>query len=150
MESRRPLMTPTSLCIVARSMRRFSERLAPRVDRPFGRTLGAVLVSSSLLGGAASLAGCEQLDGRNRNMQGLRLFRETRFVDAAAEFQKALTEVDDSPTIHYNLGLAYSKVTKPGWDRPVWLGQQGDFVCQTIPGVKVENTGACVKEGDRH
>jgi tetratricopeptide (TPR) repeat protein len=151
-------MTPTSLCIVARSMRRFSERIAPSVvrtvdrilGRTLGRTFGAVLVSSSLLGSAASLAGCEQLDGRNRNMQGLRLFRETRFVDAAAQFQKALTEVDDSPTIHYNLGLAYSKVTKPGYDGHVWLGQQGDFVCQTIPGVKVENAGACVKEGDRH
>src|SRR5215831_3105657 len=98
MESRRPLMTPTSLCIVARSMRRFSERIAPSVvrtvdrtpGRTFGRTFGAVLVSSSLLGGAAGLAGCEQLDGRNRNKQGLRLFRETQFVDAAAQFQKAL------------------------------------------------------------
>jgi hypothetical protein len=135
-------------------MRRFSERIAPSVDRILGRTsgrtFGAVLVSSGLLCGAASLAGCEQLDGRNRNVQGLRLFRETQFIEAAAQFQKALTEVDDAPVIHYNLGLAYSKVTKPGYDGHVWLGQQGDFVCQTIPGVKVENAGACVKEGDRH
>lgn len=154
-------MTPTSLCIVARSMRRFSERIAPSVVRPLSRplgamlgaTLGATLIWSGLLAGAMSLAGCEQLDGRNRNMQGLRLFRETQFIDAVAQFQKALTEVDDSPTIHYNLGLAYSKVTKTGYDRPVLLGQQGDFVCQTmqtIPGVKIVQAGACVKEGDRH
>jgi tetratricopeptide (TPR) repeat protein len=162
MESRRPLMTPTSLCIVARSMRRFSERIAPsvvrsvirrlfrRLFRPLGAVLGATLVWSGLLAGPMSLAGCEQLDGRNRNMQGLRLFRETQFIDAVAQFQKALTEVGDSPIIHYNLGLGYSKVTKTGFDGPVLLGQQGDFVCQTIPGVKIVQAGACVKEGDRH
>jgi tetratricopeptide (TPR) repeat protein len=143
-------MTPTTLCIVARSMRRFSERIAPSVVRTVVRPLGAVLVSSGLLGSAVSLAGCEQLDGRNRNKQGTRLFRETQFIDAVAQFQKALTEVDDSPTIHYNLGLAYSKVTKTGFDGPVLLGQQGDFVCQAIPGVKIVQAGACVKEGDRH
>src|SRR5678815_3332093 len=106
MESRRPLMTPTSLCIVPRSMRRFSERIAPSVvrsvARPVVRRLGAVLFWSGLLAGVVSLAGCEQLDGRNRNKQGNRLFRETQFIDAVAQFQKALPEVDDSPTIHYN------------------------------------------------
>jgi hypothetical protein len=143
-------------------MRRFSERIAPsvvrsvlrrlfrRLFRPLGAVFGAMLVWSGLLAGPMSLAGCEQLDGRNRNMQGLRLFRETQFIDAVAQFQKALTEVGDSPIIHYNLGLGYSKVTKTGFDGPVLLGQQGDFVCQTIPGVKIVQAGACVKEGDRH
>src|SRR5262249_51354351 len=151
MESRRPLMTPTTLCIVARSMRRFSERTC--IARIIAPSLRVVLVSSGLLASLASvatLAGCEQLDGRNRNKQGLRLFRETQFIDAVAQFQKALGEVDDSPIIHYNLGLAYSKVTKTGFDGPVLLGQQGDFVCQTIPGVKIVQAGACVKEGDAH
>ncbi len=148
MESRRPLMTPTSLCIVARSMRRFSERT--RIARIIAPSFRVVLVSSGLLACAASVAGCEQLDGRNRNKQGLRLFRETQFIDAASQFQRALSEVDDSPVIHYNLGLAYSKVTKTGFDGPVLLGQQGDFVCQTIPGTKIVQAGACVKEGDRH
>ncbi|HEX8114091.1 MAG TPA: tetratricopeptide repeat protein, partial [Kofleriaceae bacterium] len=140
-------------------MRRFSERtriariLAPSVVRSVVHRVGAVLVSSGLLAsaaGVAGLTGCEQLDGRNRNKQGLRLFRETQFVEAAAQFQRALGEVDDSPIIHYNLGLAYSKVTKTGYDGPVLLGQQGDFVCQTLPGVKIVQAGACVKEGDRH
>jgi tetratricopeptide (TPR) repeat protein len=148
MESRRPLMTPTTLCIVARSMRRFSERT--RIERIIAPSLRVVLVSSGLLASVASFAGCEQLDGRNRNKQGLRLFRETQFVDAVAQFQRALPEVDDAPSIHFNLGLAYSKVTKSGYDGPVLLGQQGDFVCQTIPGVKIVQAGACVKEGDRH
>src|SRR3979409_1078639 len=120
MESRRPLMPPTSLCIVARSMRRFSERT--RIARIFVPILSVVLASCGLLASVASLAGCEQLDGRNRNKQGLRLFRETQFIDSAAQFQKALTAVDDSPIIHYNLGLAYSKVTKTGFDGPVLLG----------------------------
>src|ERR1043166_7297368 len=143
MVSRRPLMHPTSLCIVARSMRRFSERA--RV----GQLLSVVLVSCGLLGGVVGLGGCEQLDARNRNKKGNRLFRETQFVEAAAEYQRALTEVED-PIIHYNLGLAYSKVFKPGYDQPVLLGVQGDFVCQQIPGVKIVQAGACVKEGDRH
>ena len=143
MVSRRPLMHPTSLCIVARSMRRFSERARVR------QILSVVLVSCGLLGGVVGLGGCEQLDARNRNKKGNRLFRETQFVEAAAEYQRALTEVED-PVIHYNLGLAYSKVFKPGFDAPVLLGTQGDFVCQQIPGVKVVQAGACVKEGDRH
>jgi tetratricopeptide (TPR) repeat protein len=143
MVSRRPLMHPTTLCIVARSMRRFSERAR------IGQILSVVLVSCGLLGGVVGLGGCEQLDARNRNKKGNRLFRETQFVDAAAEYQKALTEVED-PIIHYNLGLAYSKVFKPGYDAPVLLGVQGDFVCQEIPGAKIVQAGACVKEGDRH
>src|SRR3954470_2718011 len=156
MESRRPLMTPTSLCIVARSMRRFSEHsgiMASSIVLGIRPSVRAVLVSSALLASVAALGGatgCEQLDGRNRNKQGLRLFRETQFVEAAAQFQRSLAEVDDSPIIHYNLGLAYSKVTKTGYDGPGLLGQQGDFVCQTIPGTKIVQAGACVKEGDRH
>ncbi|HEY6176378.1 MAG TPA: hypothetical protein VIX73_18105, partial [Kofleriaceae bacterium] len=124
-------------------MRRFSERAR------IAQVLRVVLVSCVMLGGTVGLGGCEQLDARNRNKAGNRLFRETQFVDAAAQYQKALTEIED-PIIHYNLGLAYSKVFKPGFDGPVLLGVQGDFVCQQIPGVKSVQAGACVKEGDRH
>lgn len=123
-------------------MRRFSERA--RIARIFS----VVLVSCGVLAGIASI-GCEQIDARNRVKRGNRMFRETQFIDAAAEYQKALTEVDD-PAIHYNLGLAYSKVTKAGYDGPVLLGLDGDFVCQQVPGVKTVQAGACVKEGDRH
>ena len=133
-------MTPTSLCIVPRSMRRFSERA--RIASLFR----VVLVSSVVL---ASLPGCEQLDGRRRVRTGNRLFRETQFVEAAAQYELALREVPD-PIIDFNLGLAYSKVTKPGFDGPVLLGIQGDFVCQQVPGAKIVQAGACVKEGDRH
>jgi len=124
-------------------MRRFSERVR------IASVLRVVLVSCIALAGFAGVTGCEQLDARNRTKKGNRLFRETQFVDAAAEYQKALTAVED-PVIHYNLGLAYSKVFKPGFDGPVLLGVAGEFVCQQIPGAKMVQAGACVKEGDRH
>jgi tetratricopeptide (TPR) repeat protein len=120
-------------------MSRFSERAR------IASVLSVVLVSCVVLGSF----GCEQLDGRNRTRKGNRLFREMQFVDAAAEYQHALTEVDD-PVIHYNLGLAYQKIFKPGYEAPVLLGTKDEFVCQAIPGVKMIEAGACVKEGDRH
>lgn len=133
-------MLPTPLCIVAHAMSRFSERAR------IASFLSVVLVSCVVLG---SLGGCEQLDGRKRTRDGNRMFRETQFVDAAAEYQRALKVVDDS-IIHYNLGLAYSKIFKPGYDAPVLLGTQGEFVCNELPGVKMVQAGACVKAGDRH
>jgi tetratricopeptide (TPR) repeat protein len=133
-------MPPTPLCIVAHAMSRVSERAR------IASVLSVVLVSCVALG---SLGGCEQLDGRNRIRKGNRLFRETQFVDATAEYHRALKEVDD-PIIHYNLGLAYSKIFKPGFEGPVLLGTQSEFVCSEIPGTKVVQAAACVKPGDRH
>jgi len=121
-------------------MSRLSERART------SKILGGVLLSCIVL---CSVAGCEQLDGRNRVKQGNRLFRETQFIDAAAEYQHALREVED-PIIHYNLGLAYQKVIKVGFDGPVLLGPQDDPVCREIPNVKMVEAGACVKPGDRH
>ncbi|HEY4240169.1 MAG TPA: hypothetical protein VGM88_10150 [Kofleriaceae bacterium] len=94
-------------------------------------------------------AGCKQLDGRAKNRDGNKDYHEARFVDAIAKYEQALKTVDD-PTIHYNLGLAYSKVFKPGFDGPVLLAPTSDSVCKDIPDVKVVQAGACVKEGDRH
>lgn len=92
--------------------------------------------------------GCDQLDGRNRTRKGNRLFRETAFIDAAAEYEKAISEVDD-PIVHYNLGLAYSKVFKPGLDKPTRLGVKGTFACDVIPKVKYVSAEVCLKDGDR-
>jgi tetratricopeptide (TPR) repeat protein len=139
-EAQRPLMPYTSLCIVARSMRRLTERAR------IATLLSAVLASGVLLGG---LGGCEQLDARNRIRKGNRLFRETQFIDATAEYHRALKEVDD-PIVHYNLALSYSKIFKPGYQAPVLLGTKDEFVCQEIPGVRLVDAGACVKPGDRH
>lgn len=92
-------------------------------------------------------AGCKELDGRNRNRQANRMFREMQFIDAAAEYEKALTLVDD-PIIHYNAGLAYSKIAK-GSDRDVLLAERGDDICKLIPGAKDVQKQVCVKDGDR-
>jgi tetratricopeptide (TPR) repeat protein len=92
--------------------------------------------------------GCKELDGRNRNRQANRMFRDMQFISAAAEYEKALTTVDD-PIIHYNAGLAYSKIAK-GSDKVVLLGESAsDDVCKRIPGVKDLPKRVCVKDGDR-
>jgi tetratricopeptide (TPR) repeat protein len=122
-------MPPTHLCIVARPM-----RIADR----------ALLIASLFL---VVTTGCEQLDGRSRNRKGNQAFRESRFVDAVAQYQKALTEVDE-PTIHYNLGLSYSKVFKPGDEGDIMIDQAGALACQVIPKVKTVNKQVCVKPGD--
>jgi len=140
-------MPPTSLCIVAQSMNRSSGRA-----RIVG-LLSVVLVSCVVLGG---ICGCEELEGRNRVRKGNRLFHgesgiaggKPLFVDAAAEYQLALKQVED-PIIHYNLGLAYQKIVKPGSTAPVLLGTKDEPLCSAIPGTKMIEAGACVKPGDR-
>lgn len=124
-------MTPTRVCIVARLMRRTATRLVLLL------AVAAVIAPS---------LGCEQLDGRNRNRKGNRLFREMQFADAAGEYEKALKEVDD-PTIHYNLALSYSKVFKPGFDGDVELNTKGTVACEAIPNTKTVNKQVCVKQG---
>ncbi|MDB4953592.1 MAG: hypothetical protein JWO36_1161 [Myxococcales bacterium] len=93
-------------------------------------------------------AGCEGLDGRNRNRKGNKLYRETKFVEAAAEYEKALTEVKD-PTVDYNLGLAYSKITKPGYEKPIFLEVTGSSACSTIPGVVTVSKKVCLRADDK-
>ena len=92
---------------------------------------------------------CAQLDGRNRNRQGNRLFRDGNYADALAQYEKSLSEVDD-PVIHYNIGLAYSKVFKAGYDKPILLAKQSEEACSKIPNVKPVEARVCIKEGDRH
>src|SRR5438477_12900893 len=116
-------MPPTRLCIVPRSMARIAESAVG--------IAGVLLVLGSSV---VALGGCEQLDGRNRNRKANHLFQEKEFIDAAAQYEKALTEVDE-PTIHYNLGLAYSKVFKIGGEEgsKILLDVQGSLACSTIP-----------------
>src|SRR5689334_23506706 len=113
-----------SICIVARQMRSTSDRAL--------RLLGSV----TLLVAIMSTLGCEQLDGRSRNKKGNRDFKEMKFIDAVAEYEKALKTVDE-PTIHYNVALAHSKIFKPGMseDSELLLGEKGTFVCDQIPQV---------------
>jgi tetratricopeptide (TPR) repeat protein len=133
-------MHSTRLCIFARPMSRF-----PDGAKRFLRSLrigGAILLVVLV---ALGSVGCKELDGRNSNRHGNRLFREMQFIDAAAAYEKALKTVDD-PIIHYNLGLAYSKMYRAGVDRAVLLGEIGDPVCQFIPGVKTVDARVCIKK----
>jgi tetratricopeptide (TPR) repeat protein len=108
--------------------------------------IGSVLL---IVVGALSSAGCESLDGRSRNRKANRLFRETQFVDAAAEYEQAIKKVDD-PTIHYNLGLAYSKIFRPGLEGKIMLDVAGSPGCTAIPGVVPVSKQVCVKPDDKH
>src|SRR5690349_2840565 len=126
-------MTPTRICIVARPMSRSTGRR---------RIVSLAFAMLTMIALFASL-GCEQLDGRSRVRKGNRSFRETLFIDAVAEYEKALTEVD-VPAIHYNAGLAYSKVFKPGLDKPVRLGVKGTFVCEVVPNTKTVSARVCL------
>lgn len=114
---------------------------------PDGTTRSALIIVSAAVVALTSM-GCEELDGRNRNRQANRLFREMQFIDAAAEYEKALKTVDD-PIIHYNAGLAYSKISKGDPKEVVLLAEQGDGVCSAIPGVQPVQKQVCVKPGDR-
>jgi tetratricopeptide (TPR) repeat protein len=115
-------------------------------ERAVGLATVLLVASSSIL----ALGGCESLDGRNRTRKGNVDFQGKQFIDAAAEYEKALTEVED-PTIHYNLGLAYSKVFKVGaeQDLKVLLDVQGSFACTVIPKVSTVERQVCIKEGDK-
>jgi tetratricopeptide (TPR) repeat protein len=99
---------------------------------------------------AALSVGCQQLEGRNTVRKGNRDFRETKFIDAVAEYEQALKTVKD-PIIHYNAGLAYSKIAKAGADEGtmILLGEKGTFVCDSIPKVTYVTKQVCVKPGDR-
>ena len=92
----------------------------------------------------AALAGCDQLDGRSHNRVGNRRFRDSRFIDAAAEYEAALKTVKDD-RIQYNIGLAYSRIFKPGLHDLVLLAPSGSEVCGLIPGNKPVTRRVCVK-----
>lgn len=128
-------MHSSRICIVARAMSRFSD--------------GAKRPAFIALGMIAALAGsaCQELEGRQGNRTGNRLFREMQFVDAAAEYERALKRVPD-PIIHYNLGLAYSKMYRPGYERPILLGEVTDPVCAVIPRTTELDARVCVKKAD--
>jgi tetratricopeptide (TPR) repeat protein len=113
-------------------------------------------ISDARLAGLSALVmvvvvatGCGQLDGRERNRKANRLYHDTLFADAAAQYIKALSEVDD-PIIHYNLGLAYSRITHPGSEKPTLLDVEGNYACEMVPNTKKVQAQVCMREGDKH
>jgi hypothetical protein len=137
----RPLMHPTELCIVARPMSRPTD--GTRLSVLLG---GAVVCLIALVAGLYVTYSAE-LEAREAVRNGNRLFKDTRFIEAAAQYQRAVKDVDE-PIVHFNLGLAYSKAFKPGYEKPIRIGVQGDFICSTIPGTKPQPAQVCLKPGD--
>ncbi|HEY4179693.1 MAG TPA: tetratricopeptide repeat protein [Kofleriaceae bacterium] len=111
------------------------------------RDRATFLVGILTISAVVCATGCEELDGRNRTRRGNTAFRATEFIDAAAQYEKALKTVPD-PIVHYNAGLTYSKIFKP-IDAPVRLGVKGTFVCDQIPNTKSLKARVCLKDGDR-
>lgn len=134
-------MLSSRICIVPRAMRRFSDG-ARRSAFIF------MLMSAALLGSACNYK--QELDGRNGNRRGNRLFQSLQFIDAAAEYERALKQLDDKDEaiVHYNLGLTYSKMYRPGYEKPILLGETTDPVCSEIPQTQPVQAQVCVKKPD--
>lgn len=124
--------------------------------RLMSRTADRALRFALVLMLVAMGVGCDQLDGRSRNKKGNVAFRDRQFIDAVAQYEKALKTVDD-PIIHYNLALAYSKIFKPGVEddaktpedeSQVLLDLQGSLACTQIPQTKPVSKSVCIKPGD--
>ena len=98
------------VCIVPRLMRSTSDRAL--------RLLGLV----TLLVATLSTLGCEQLDGRNRNKKGNRYFREMKFIDAVAEYEKALKLLNEH-------ALRFPKSTH-AHERDVMIGTAAAFLAR--------------------
>jgi len=141
-------MHPPRICIVARSMSRISD------GAKHSAFIGTLMIAA-LLGSA-----CNELDGRNGNRRGNRLFQSMQFIDAATEYEQALKQLGDPdaiknpdaafkfPVIHYNLGLAYSKMYRPGYDKPILLGEVGEPVCSEVPNTQPVDAQVCIKRPD--
>ena len=97
-----------------------------------------------LLVAAVAMFGCDDLDGRGQNRVGNRRFRESRFIDAAAAYERAIAKVKDDK-IEYNIGLAYQKMFKPGVEGVILLAETGSPVCEVIPGNEPVKRRVCVK-----
>jgi tetratricopeptide (TPR) repeat protein len=65
-----------------------------------------------------SSAGCDQLSARRHIQNGTGLFEDDKYEEAAAEFEAGL-KIDPSLDIgHYNAGLTYYKLFRPGVETP--------------------------------
>lgn len=143
-------MHSSRICIVPRSMSRIT-------DGAQRTALIAMLVIAALFGSGCDLQ--QELNARNGNRKANRLFQGMQFTDAAAEYELALRQVENPPLtdpnattrfpiVHYNLGLAYSKMYRPGYEKPILLGEATEPLCSAIPNLKPLETQVCVKRRD--
>lgn len=83
------------------------------------RLIATILIACSLVGGAA---GCEELDARRKIQEAGKLYEKGRFDEAGALYEQALQLAPDLEIAHYNAGLTYLKLFRPGLETPENLG----------------------------
>ena len=66
----------------------------------------AVALAGTLLG----LAGCGGFSAQGRNAEGVRLFEQARYQDAAKEFQEATYDDPNNADAYYNLAATYHRI----------------------------------------
>lgn len=75
-----------------------------------------------MLVGATALAlggtGCDQLSARRHIQKGTSLYEDDKYEEAAAEFEAGLQVDNDLAIGHYNAGLTYYKLFRPGDPSP--------------------------------
>lgn len=71
-----------------------------------------------LLGATFVATGCDQISARRHIQRGTSLFEDDKFEEAAAEFEEGLKIEPNLEIGHYNAGLTYYKLFRPGVDAP--------------------------------
>jgi len=75
----------------------------------------AVLLSAALIV-VPGLSGCDQISARRHIQKGTGLYEDEKFEEAAAEFEEGLKIEPGLAVGHYNAGLTYYKLFRPGVD----------------------------------
>ena len=63
----------------------------------------------ALLGILVGLTGCGEIDAQARNAEGVRLFEQCRYPEAAREFQEAIYDDPCGANAYYNLAATYHR-----------------------------------------
>ena len=69
--------------------------------------LGAEAIALLLI--FAGLTGCGEIDAQARNAEGVRLFEQSRYPEAAREFQEAMYDDPCAANAYYNLAATYHR-----------------------------------------
>lgn len=78
----------------------------------------AVLTACVVL---ASASGCDELDARRKIQEAGKLYQKGRFSESAELYEQVLARFqtgDVAEVAHYNAGITYSKMFRPGVDTP--------------------------------
>jgi len=80
-----------------------------------GRRSRAVLLGVqgvALLGMLVGMTGCGEIDAQARNAEGVRLFEQCRYPEAARQFQEAMYDDPCGANSYYNLAATYHRTGK--------------------------------------